>query len=135
MKFVPYLTFNGQAKEALDFYSEVFGAEIEALQTFEAMPAAEGAPQPSNPKHIMHGRIRIGDAVVMASDSFDGKTAAAYTGMSISAQIDDLETARRAFDRLAEEGQVSMPFEATFWAKGFGVVRDKFGISWMVNCE
>ena len=135
MQLVPYLTFNGKCREALTYYAEKLGGTIEAMDSFGSMPAGDNPMQPADAAHIMHGRVRLGDMLLMASDSFDAKGDYAYTGISLSMQVDDLADAKSKFEALSKDGMVIMPFEATFWAKGFGVLKDKFGISWMINCE
>lgn len=134
MKLSPYLTFDGTAREAITFYGDVFGSDIQMMQTFGEMPAQDWVND-GNKDRLAHARIDIGDAQLMVSDSAGFEPFAGHAGHAINVSLADLDAARTLFDRLAEGGTVTMPFAETFWAKGFGTCRDRFGVSWMVNCE
>ncbi len=133
MDLNPYLTFPGTCAEALEFYAEVFGGQVEALQTVSDSPIAGEMP-PEAQTHVMHGRVRIGERLIMASDDIQG-TYEVPRGFSIQTAFDDIEKASRIFSRLAKHGEVVMPFGPTFWAAGFGMCRDRYGVPWMVNCD
>lgn len=133
MQFVPYLMFSDQCAAAFRFYAELLGGEIIALQTHGDSPVANEVP-PDWHSLVIHARLKIGDQVLMGSDSpppYREKT----QGMYVSLQLDTLVEARRVFGALAEGGVIKMPFEKTFWAAGFGMLVDRFGTPWMVNCE
>ena len=83
----------------------------------------------------MHARVDLGGNVLMGSDSFDLDEYSAPKGITIQSGWDDFEAAKVAFEALAEGGEITMPFEATFWAKGFGMVTDRFGVPWMLNVD
>ena len=133
MKLFPYLTFSGNAAEAITHYQAIFDGEIMANMSFGDMPPQDWVNEEN--KHLVaHAQIKLGEDILMISDSIN-PTEAVPSGFSLNISFDTIEEAKAIFDKLAEGGEVSMPFEPTFWAKGFGVTRDKFGVSWMVNCE
>lgn len=131
----PYLNFDGNTKEALAFYAKVLGGEIEFSQTFGESPMKDQVP-PEYQGRIMHATLRLPDGPIMASDTGPW---APYEGQmrscALSLAFTDVEKARKVFNALAEGGKVGMPFGETFWAAGFGMLTDRFGVAWMVNCE
>ena len=133
MNFNPYLNFNGNCAEAMAFYAEVFGGEVTFIQTFGESSMAEDMP-PAMHELVMHASLRIGDRIVMASDDPSGKYELPR-GIHVQTGFPDFTEAQRIFNALAVGGEVTMPFEKTFWTSGFGMVRDRFGIPWMVNCD
>ena len=132
MKFVPYLFFDGDCREAFEFYAGLFGGEIRSMMPHRGTPAADFVP-PEWQDKILNAQLVIGDQELMASDAPPAHSEP-RGGYSISVQIDDQEKAARIFAALAEGGSVSMPFEPTFWAKRFGMLKDRFGTAWMINC-
>ena len=144
MKLNPYLNFDGNCREAMEFYQSCLGGEIEAAITYGDMPAPEGdaaadgyVPQMDMSKlaHLMaHMRLVAGDVVLMASDCPPG-TYEAPAGTTCSLQVDRPDDARRVFDAMSAGGEVVMPLGPTDWAEAFAMFRDKFGIPGMVNCE
>ena len=145
MHFTPYLNFDGQAGEAMAFYAEVFGGQIVHQSTFGEMPPMEGMPPlpPAAKDRLMHVQLQVGAQSIMASDTLPvmpdqpaGACAGGYQkpqGMWVSIGMESTAEGQRVFDALAQGGQVAMPFQATFWSSGFGMVTDRFGIPWMVN--
>jgi PhnB protein len=133
MQLVTYLNYNGQCKEAFEFYADVLGGKIESMFPYAGSPAEAQAPAGWGDK-IMHARLTVGDATLMGADG-PPQHYAAPTGFAVTIQLKDRNEGERIFNRLAEGGTVQMPFEQTFWAAGFGVCADKFGVPWMVNCE
>ena len=133
MQLNPYLTFNGQCEEAFKFYAQCLGGKIEAMMTHKGTPAEAHVPAEWAGK-IMHARMTIGDAVLMGSDAPPSHFRPP-AGFSVSLQMKDLAEANRVFGTLGAGGTVQMPFEKTFWARGFGMLVDRFGTPWMVNCE
>ena len=130
MQIQPYLFFDGRCDEALAFYQKALGAKVEMLMRFKENPSPAANPPGSDDK-VMHSCIRIGDAAVMASDgNCTGKPS--FQGFSLSLTAKDVPEARRLFAALGEGGQVQMPFAQTFFSPGFGMVADRFGVSWMV---
>lgn len=128
----PYLNFNGNCKIAFEFYANVFGGKLD-MQTFGDSPMADQAG-PSWKDKIIHARLTIGNAVLMASDAPDERFERPQ-GFSVSITIDSPAEADRIFAALAEGGGISMPIQETFWAERFGMCVDRFGIPWMVNCD
>jgi len=128
----PYLTFNGNCEAAIKHYVDVLGAKVEMM-----MRNSEAPPEmPSAPEHkdkIMHVRFSIGSGVLMASDA-PPEYFRTPQGISVSLQISDVAEAERKFNALLAGGSITMPFGKTFWAKGFGMGVDRFGIPWMINC-
>lgn len=133
MELNPYLFFNGDCEAAFKFYAQCMGGKIEAMMTHEGTPAAKDVPAEWHSK-ILHARMRVGDQVLMASDAPPGRYHQPQ-GFSVSLQIKEPADAERIFHALEESGQVTMPIQQTFWATRFGMVVDRFGIPWMINCD
>jgi PhnB protein len=133
MQVNTYLNFNGQCAEAFRFYAQVLGGKIEAMMTHRDSPIADQVP-PGWHDRVLHARLVVGDTVLMASDSPPERYEKPQ-GMYVSLQVPDVADAERIFQALAQNGTVTMPFEKTFWAERFGMVVDRFGTPWMVNCE
>lgn len=136
MHLQPYLFFEGRCEEAVEFYRQALGAEVEMLMRFKDSPESPppGSVPPGSEDKVMHMSFRIGDTTVMASD---GRCAGdpGFKGFSLSLSVPDEATADRLFAALAEGGQVQMPLGKTFFSPRFGVVADRFGVSWMVIVE
>ncbi len=132
MKVNPYLNFNGNCREAFDYYSRVFGVEPDAMATFGESPSCDGIPADFKDK-IMHTSLSLDGTLLMGSDCPPNYFEKAQ-GTSVALLVDDIAEAERVYHALAENGQVMMPMEETFWAKRFGMVTDQFGIPWMINC-
>lgn len=133
MQLSPYLNFNGQCEEAFKFYEKCFGGKINMMMTYGDSPIAGEMPADAH-KGIMHASMTVGDSVLMASDSMIGRYEKPQ-GLWVSIALKDAAGGKRIFDELAEGGTVQVPFEETFWAAGFGMVTDRFGTPWMINCE
>ena len=133
MQVQPYLFFNGRCEEAIAFYRAALGAEVEMLMRFKdsPQPPPDGMLPPGSETKVMHAALKIGNTTVMASD---GRCSGAQTfqGFSLTLDAADDAQARRLFDALGEGGQVQMPFTSTLFASSFGMVADRFGVSWMV---
>lgn len=134
MQIQPYLFFNGNCEQAVEFYRRALGAEVTMLMRYKESPESPppGMVPPNWGDKVMHVAMRIGDATVMASDGCD-TTEARHSGFSLSLNVDDVAAADRAFNALAAGGSVQMPLAKTFWSPRFGMLTDKFGIQWMVN--
>ncbi len=133
MQIQPYLFFEGRCEEALEFYKKALGAEVTMLMRIQDSPEPPppGMHPPGSEKKIMHASLRIGDATLMASDGrCQGKPS--FQGFSLSLDARDEAQAKRLFGALAEGGQVHMPLGKTFFSPCFGMVADRFGVSWMV---
>jgi PhnB protein len=132
MQINPYLSFDGQCKEAFTFYERVLGGKIEAMFTYGDTPSAEYTP-PGMHDRIMHASLTAGGQVLLGGDApmEYGKP----QGFCVSLNVDTPAEAERIFHALAESGTVQMPIGETFWADRFGMLTDRFGIPWMVNCQ
>jgi len=132
MQVQPYLFFDGRCEEALEFYRKAVGAEVKMLMRFKDSPEAPPpgcAPSPAD--KVMHVCFKIGDTESMASDGQClGKPS--FQGFSLSLTPADEAGAKRLFAALGEGGQVQMPIAKTFFSPAFGMVADRFGVSWMV---
>lgn len=136
MKVQPYLFFEGRCEEAIDFYRGALGAEVTALMRFNESPdpPPPGMVPPGSENKVMHAAFRIGDTTVMACDGrCSGQSR--FEGVSLSLSAPDEAAADRLFAALAEGGQVQMPLGKTFFSPRFGMVADRFGVSWMIVVE
>lgn len=135
MKVEPYLYFDGRAEEALNFYKEAIGAEILCLMRFNEGPPEMEVP-PGTENKVMHAAMQIGSSMVMVSDGMcNEQEPTKFSGISLTISVDDPAKAEKLFSALQQGGQVQMPLEETFFAHKFGMVADKFGVSWMVLAE
>jgi PhnB protein len=133
MKVQPYLFFEGRTEEALEFYKKALGAQVTTLMRFSESPdpPPPGMVPPGSENKVMHAAFEVGGALVMASDgNCSGNTR--FGGVSLSLTVPDEATADRFFCALAEGGQVQMPLTKTFFSPRFGMVADRFGVSWMI---
>lgn len=133
MQVNPYLSFNGQCEAAFTHYEQCLGGQLGPIFRYGGSPMADQAPAGWGDK-VMHGSVTIGGQVLMGADV----TADRYeqpTGFSLSIQTTSTAEAERIFHALGEGGSVLMPLEKTFWAARFGMLVDRFGVPWMVNCE
>ena len=129
MQVQPYLFFEGRTEEAIEFYKKALGAKSEMLMRFRDSP--EGKPPPGAENKVMHASFRVGDTEVMASDGM-GSGKANFQGFSLSVNARDEAHAKRIFEALSEGGKVQQPLIKTFFSPAFGMVADRFGVSWMV---
>ena len=136
MPIQPYLFFDGRCEEAIEFYRSALGAEVQMLMRNRESPEPPppGMLPPGSENKIMHASLRIGDATVMASDGrCQGKPQ--FAGFSLSLTAPGEAKAKALFDALAKGGQVQMPLSKTFFSPCFGMVADRFGVSWMIIVE
>lgn len=134
MKLNTYLHFNnGKCEEALNFYVKALGAKPVMMLHYSEAPASNQCSKEMERK-IMHGRIELGDGVIMASDAPAGYFEK-QAGFSINISVDSPAEAERLFKALSEKAEIGMPMAETFWAQRFGMLTDQFGVPWMVNCE
>jgi PhnB protein len=131
-----YLNFNGRCEEALEFYKKALGAEVTMLMRVSDAPQGGECPPDEThkvtPDKIMHSVVRIGESSFMASDCRCAGEPE-FRGFSLSLGVKSEDEAKTFFDALADGGSVDMPLGKTFWSPAFGVVTDRFGLSWMVN--
>jgi PhnB protein len=133
MQLNPYLTFNGQCEAAFKFYEKVLGAKIEAMLTYGGSPMVDKTPPDWRDK-IMHTRLTVGGNVLMGSDAPPDRYEP-MKGITVTLGFDDPAEAERIFNALADGATVQMPIQQTFWAARFGMLVDRFGAPWMINCE
>ena len=127
---IPYLNFNGNAKEALDFYAGALGGEVIQIQTFGG---ANMAQDESMKDKILHAVFEAGELKFMVSDCPPGVSVNEGNQVSLSLNFMDLESIEKTFAALSAGGTVTMPMQDTFWGARFGMTKDKFGVHWMFN--
>ena len=133
MELQPYLFFDGRCEEAVNFYQRALGAEVQMMMRIKDSPEPPqpGVHPPGSENKILHTSFRVGHTVVMASDGrCEGKPV--FKGFSLSLQVPTETEANRLFKALADGGQVQMPLTKTFFSPGFGMVADRFGVTWML---
>ena len=133
MEVTTYLSFNGQCEAAFTFYEQCLGGQMGTLFRYAGSPLADHVP-PSWGDKIMHGSLTLGGQLLMGGDVAPDRYEEPR-GFSLSLQIKGTADAERVFQELAKDGRVVMPLEKTFWAERFGMVVDRFGIPWLINCE
>ena len=133
MQTHPHLSFNGQCEEAFRYYEKHLGGKITALALYEGTPAENFMPAELR-KKVIHAQIRIGDGTLMGADSPPDRFQATH-GIAVTLAADTPADAERIFHALADGGSVQMAMDKTFFAAKFGMLRDRFGIPWMVICE
>jgi PhnB protein len=129
----PYLFFNGRCEEALDFYRRTLGAEVTMLMRYKDNPDPQSRAMsaPGTDNKVMHANVRVRDTEFMASDGrCQGQPQ--FEGFSLTLNVANAAEADKLFAALGEGGQAQMPLTETFFAERFGMVADKFGVSWMV---
>jgi PhnB protein len=133
MEIQPYLYFDGRCKEAITFYQEALGAKELVKAHFKDAPANNGHTSPTaHPDKIMHAVLKIGDTHLLMSDD-KAENGASHSGFSLSIRAKDPALGEKYFQALSHEGKVTLPFQKTFWSKGYGKLVDKFGVSWVIN--
>jgi PhnB protein len=130
MQVQPYLNFDGRCEEALNFYRRALGAEVTMLMRFKESPDPTML-SPGSEEKVMHASFRVGEATILASDG-RCKGQPSFQGISLALTVPDDAAAERRFGALADGGQVQMPLTKTFFSSRFGMVADRFGVSWMV---
>ena len=127
----PYVAFKGNCRAAIEFYKSALDGEVLFTQTVGQSPIANMGPA----DNIMHCSMKVGDSTLMMCDDPRPDASPAGGNISLAIGLDDSVRARRFFDNLAKDGTVIMPLEKTYWAEVFGMVTDKFGVKWMINCN
>jgi PhnB protein len=131
MKLNPYLAFDGRCREAFEFYEKTLGGRIAFIQTIGESPMASSMP-PEAHGRVMHVTLHIGDQVLQGADAPSGQFTKP-AGFCVAVHFDDAADGERVFNALARDGKVQMPFQATFWAAGFGMLIDRFDIPWIID--
>lgn len=130
----PYLNFPGNTLEAFEFYRSVFGGEFPMVLRFRDFPGNMGAPDADGDR-IAHIALPLGPSMLMGTDVLDAGSFVQGNHSYIVLSPDDAAEARRLFDALSPGGAVEMPLQATEWAEQYGILRDRFGVQWMINYE
>jgi len=133
MQIQPYLFFEGRCEEAIEFYRKAIGAEVSMMMRYKdsPVPPEPGKVPPNSENKIMHACLRIGEAMVMASDGFCHGSPR-FQGFCLSLTANNEAEADKLFAALADGGEVRMPLGKTFFSPRFGMLADRFGVSWMV---
>jgi PhnB protein len=131
MQMNTYLSFKGNCEAAFKFYEQCLGAQIGTIFRYAGTPLAANVPADWSEK-VMHGTLTLGGQVLMAGDVAPNQYEEPK-GFSLSLHVDNAADAERMFHELARDGKVLVPLEKTFWAERFGMVIDRFGLSWMIN--
>jgi PhnB protein len=132
MKLNPYLHFTGDAEEALNFYKNALGGEVLMIQRYGDSPMQTDEDWKNK---IMHSRLVFDGNLVMISDSFKEQPVAPGGNIQLSVEVEQVEKMNEVFAKMAAGGTVNMELQDTFWGARFGMLKDKFGVSWMFNCE
>jgi PhnB protein len=127
----PYIAFKGNCRAAIEFYKSALDAEVLFTQTVGESPMSNMGPA----ENIMHCTIKVGGSTIMMCDDPRPGSEAAGGNISMAIGLNDPEQAKQIFANLANGGTVAMPLEKTYWAEAFGMVTDRFGVKWMVNCD
>jgi PhnB protein len=130
MKLNPYLSFHGNCEEAMNFYKDCLNGNIEDLMRYEGSPMANE----SNKNWVLHSVLKFSDGIIMGSDSNADKGKANGT-VSLSMDFESVDQMEKVFNALSSGGQVTMALQDTFWGAKFGMCTDKYGISWLFNCD
>lgn len=133
MQMDPYLSFKGECEAAFTFYARCLGGQLGAIFRYGGTPLAGNVSAEWSDK-VMHGSMTLGDRVLMGADVAP-ESYEEPRGVSLSLQIESTADAERIFHELARDGRIVLPLEQTFWAARFGMLVDRFGIPWLINCE
>lgn len=133
MMVQPYLSFDGRCEEAIEFYRKALDAKVDVIMRFKDSPQPQqpGMIPPGSENKVMHASFRIGDTQVLASDGRCTGTPN-FQGISLALTVADAAEAERKFALLADGGKVNMPLAKTFFSPSFGMLADRFGVSWMI---
>ena len=126
-----YLTFDGNCREAMEFYKQCLGAELQMMPFSEA----QGELGRESKDRVMHARLSKGSTLLMASDTMPGHPYQQGNNFSVSVQCESLAEIEGFFAALGEKGKVTMALQGTFWGARFGMLTDRFGVNWMFNFE
>ncbi|MGJ7921227.1 VOC family protein [Neobacillus sp. LXY-4] len=131
-----YLTFNGNCREAMEFYAEAFGSAKPEIMSFGEAPPNPDFQLPDEAKNlVMHSRVTISGSNVMASDTYPGSPYTVGNNVSVTVITKDVDELKTAFNKLKEGGKVGMELQETFWSKCYGMLTDKFGVAWQFSHE
>ncbi|HWI66297.1 MAG TPA: VOC family protein [Symbiobacteriaceae bacterium] len=135
-RICPYLVMNGNAAEAVRFYEKALGAEVAGVVNFGQMPEDPGHPLPAEAKdRVAHAHLKIGGTDLMLSDTFPGQPHSSGNQVNVMFLADTPATARRVFDALSDGGKVLMPLAQTHWSPAYGMLIDRFGVSFQISTD
>ncbi|MBV9259781.1 MAG: VOC family protein [Pseudolabrys sp.] len=132
MTVTTYLNFNGRCEEALNFYTKTIGAKVGMMMRFKESPEKNPNCTPANENKIMHSAFTVGETTLMATDGMLNGQKVSFDGFSLSLYGKDKAAVEKQLAALGEGGSITMPASETFFAHSFGMVKDKFGVNWMV---
>ncbi|TDL92344.1 VOC family protein [Vibrio vulnificus] len=136
MRLSPYLMMNGNAKEAIQFYEQALDAKVLFNQSFGEMPENPEFSLPEEAKNLVaHAMLRVGETDLMFSDTFPGQPSHSGDQVTICISINDIEKSKRIFETLSQGGEVTMPLQEAFFSPAYGIVTDKFGVTFQVYTE
>lgn len=131
MQTTPYLNFQGNAREAMEFYRDVLRGEITGIFSYGESPMAADMPAESHDR-IMHSHLTANGAEIMGADGPPQEGQGA-NNVQIALMVEDVDEAERIFAALSEDGEVGMEMQQTFWVERFGMCVDRYGIGWLIN--
>lgn len=135
IKLTPYITLEGRAQEAIEFYGQVMGAEVLSFLTYGDMPDLPDTFPDAMRSLVAHAKVQVGGTELMFSDAPGGTRVESGNQVTICVTTDSLEESRRIFDALQEGGQVNMPFGEQSFSPGFGDLTDRFGVTFQIDTE
>ncbi|WP_134703427.1 VOC family protein [Ammoniphilus sp. YIM 78166] len=136
LRMNPYLIMDGNAKEAIDFYQKALGATIFGIQTFGEMPANPEFPIPEEAKaRVSHAMLKVGETDLMLSDTFPGQPLQVGNHVTICITTAGADHSMEIYGALQDGGSVVMPLQETFWSPAYGIVTDKFGVTFHITTE
>ncbi|GAX88449.1 VOC family protein [Effusibacillus lacus] len=136
LRLTPYLMMDGNAKEAIQFYEKALDAKVLFLQTFGEMPENPEFPLPADAKdRVAHAMLKVGETDLMLSDTFPGQPHQQGNQVTICISTNDMEKSKQIYEALQQDGQVNMPLQETFFSPAYGIVTDKFGVTFQIYTE
>jgi PhnB protein len=136
LRLIPYLVMDGNAKEAIQFYEKALDANVLFYQTFGEMPENPEFPLPEEAKdRVAHAMVRVGESDLMFSDTFPGQPIQRGNQVTICISTNDMEKSKQMYEALKQDGQVNMPLQETFFSPAYGIVTDKFGVTFQIYTE
>lgn len=136
LRLTPYLVMNGNAGEAIEFYAKSLDGEVLSSQRFDQMPENPEFQLPEEAKGLIsHAVVKIGDSELMLSDTFPGSSHQSGDQVTICLLTQDSNQSKRFFEALSQGGQVQMPLQETFFSPSYGIVKDKFGVTFQIYTD
>ncbi|MDF2921165.1 MAG: 3-demethylubiquinone-9 3-methyltransferase [Paenibacillaceae bacterium] len=135
VKLTPYITLEGRAKEAIQFYEQTIGAEILSIFTYGDMPEMPSTFTDEMKSLVAHAKLKVGESEIMLSDAPGGSIIGTGNRVTICITTDGVEKSKKIYEALRQDGQVNIPFQEESFSPGFGDVTDKFGVSFQIYTE